>query len=96
MEMNLTALEKLSNQALHEYINDCIQNNFSALVQLLYRIDVSEQKLKKVLQESPNEDAAKLITQLILDRLEATKKARAEFAKPTPPNNVAIDNEEKL
>jgi hypothetical protein len=48
------------------------------------------------LQESPNEDAAKLITQLILDRLEATKKARAEFAKPTPSNNVAIDNEEKL
>jgi len=96
MEMNLTTLEKLSNQAIHDYINECIQNNFSALVQLLYRIDVSEEKLKKVLQDSPNEDAAKLITQLILDRLEATKKARAAFAKPTSNSGLQIDNEEQL
>ena len=50
-------------------------------MQLLYRIDVSEAKLKKVLHENPNEDAAGLIADLIIERIAIAKKARDSFSK---------------
>ena len=37
---------------LMQYINHLIQNNFEKLVSLLYRIDVSEKKLKQILQQT--------------------------------------------
>ncbi|MFY8166367.1 MAG: hypothetical protein ACOVJ8_07230 [Sediminibacterium sp.] len=83
MELNLLALEKLSTAELEEFINDCIKTDFSRLVQLLYRIDVSEQKLKTILQANPNEDAGKLIAAVIVERLAATKKARESFSDRT-------------
>ncbi len=36
--------------------------------------------LKNILQSNPNEDAAKLIAAVIIERLAATKEARARFA----------------
>jgi hypothetical protein len=98
MEINLQALEKLTVPDLALAINELIKNDFSKLVQLLYRIDVSEAKLKSILQEHPNEDAGKLIAQVVLERLAATKKARAMFSKPneTNPSIKEIDNEERL
>jgi Tfp pilus assembly protein PilF len=59
-------------------------------VQLLYRIDVAENKLKTILQSNPNEDAAKLIAAVIIERLAATKEARARFAAT---NNIFEDEE---
>lgn len=79
MEINLQTLEKLTTPNLEQIINDLIKNDFSKLVQLLYRIDVSEAKLKNILNSHPNEDAGKLIAQVILERLAATKKARESF-----------------
>ena len=79
MELNLQSLEKLDTPHLEQAINKLIKHDFSRLVQLLYRIDVSEAKLKYILNAHPNEDAGKLIAQIILERLEATKKARASF-----------------
>lgn len=79
MELNLQSLEKLDTPHLEQAINELIKHDFSRLVQLLYRIDVSEAKLKYILNAHPNEDAGKLIAQIILGRLEATKKARASF-----------------
>lgn len=83
MEKNLHEIELLAPNDLIAYINDCIQQDFNKLVQLLYRIDVSEQKLKIILQSHPNEDAAKLIAEVIIERLAATKAARASFASVT-------------
>ena len=80
METNLLALEKLSTLELETMINDLIKEDFSKLVQLLYRIDVSEVKLKNVLKEHPNQDAGKLIAQIVIERLAATKKARESFS----------------
>ena len=45
MEIALHELEQLSANDLIVYINDCINQDFNKLVQLLYRIDVSENKL---------------------------------------------------
>ena len=80
METNLLALEKLSTSELETMINNLIKEDFSKLVQLLYRIDVSEAKLKNVLKEHPKEDAGKLIAQIVIERLAATKKARESFS----------------
>ena len=66
---------------LTEKINDLIQNNFNHLVQLLYCIDVNETKLKKVLKDNPNEDAAKVIAQLIIERQQQKVLSRNTFRK---------------
>jgi len=83
MEKALYEIEQLTPNNLIAYINDCIQNDFNKLVQLFYRIDVSEAKLKSILQLNPNEDAAKLIATVIVERLAATKAARASFSTVT-------------
>ena len=94
MELTIQALEKLSPEDLANAINELIKNDFSKLVQLLYRIDVSEAKLKYILQTHPNEDAGKLIAAVVIERLAATKKAREMFSRPK--GNDSIDDEEKL
>ncbi len=91
MDINLLALEKLSTPDLETLMNELIKNDFSKLVQLLYRIDVSEAKLKNILQANPNEDAGKLIAQVVLERLAATKKARESFGTRLP----TIENDEE-
>ncbi len=90
IEINLQSLEKLATPDLESLINELIKNDFSMLVQLLYRIDVSEQKLKNILQENPNENAGKLIAAVVLERLAATKKARESFKTP-----LGIDDQEE-
>ena len=92
MEINLQSLEKLDTPNLESTINELIKNDFSRLVQILYRIDVSEAKLKNILSENPNEDAGKLIAQVIIERLAATKKAMESF-NTTPRID---DTEERL
>ena len=97
MEKTFSELEQLGPSDLIAFINDCIKNDFNKLVQLLYRIDVSEEKLKSILQSHPNEDAAKLIATVIVERLAATKAARASFSKsgkidqPDSENNAHDD-----
>jgi hypothetical protein len=93
MEINLVALEKLTMPDLETMINELIKEDFSKLVQLLYRIDVSEAKLKNILQANPNEDAGKLIAQVVIERLAATKKARESFGTTLP---KIEDDEERL
>ncbi|WP_462252363.1 hypothetical protein [Ferruginibacter sp.] len=71
-DMALELPEKISFAELEEKlsasINQLIQNNFEKLVSLLYRIDVSEKKLKNLLQDHVNENAGKIIAQLIIER----------------------------
>jgi hypothetical protein len=91
MEKTFSELEQLGPSDLITYINDCIQHDFNKLVQLLYRIDVSEEKLKYILQLNPNEDAAKLIAAVIIERLAATKAARASFSRTGKIDQAASD-----
>jgi len=89
MELSLLTLETYSKEKLIDYLNEFINHDFSKVVQLLYRIDVSEAKLKKVLQKNPNEDAAGLIADLIIERIAIAKKARASFSRDN--NNASND-----
>lgn len=98
MEIALHEIEQLSPTDLIVYINDCINHDFNKLVQLLYRIDVSENKLKTILQSNPTEDAAKLIAAVIIERLAATKAARASFttnkiSQSTSENNSTTEDD---
>ena len=55
-------------QRLSEFINHLIQTNFQQLLLILYRVDVSEKKLKHLLEADSGEDAATIITKLIIER----------------------------
>src|SRR5690349_14126413 len=45
---------------LRDYINYLLLQDFNKLVNVLYRVDVSENKLKQILHDDPQTDAADL------------------------------------
>jgi hypothetical protein len=63
-----TTIEALE-AILADRINLMITADFNGLVQLLYRIDVSEPGLRQLLKENPATEAGKLISGIILERL---------------------------
>ena len=76
---------------LSRYINDLILNDFQKLVSLLYRIDINESRLKKLLQDENHEDAGRVIADLIIQRQLEKIKTRQQFKRP----NENIDESEK-
>ncbi|MGB3115025.1 MAG: hypothetical protein WBB11_02215, partial [Ferruginibacter sp.] len=62
-EINLD--DNLSLEELHhrlaDYLNQLMVNDFNRLLNLLYRIDVNEEKLKTSLKEFYDKDAADVI-----------------------------------
>jgi len=78
--------EKLRRQ-LVEAINHLLVNDFASVVQLLYRVDVSEKKLKQLLKEQPQTDAAVLVVGLLIQRQEEKIKTRNSF----PTGNASED-----
>ena len=73
----MDALETL----LAEKINDMINKDFNALVQLLYRIDVNEAKLRRVLRDNQASDSGRLIARLILERQWQKILTRREYGR---------------
>lgn len=90
MITDISLLPSLTPEALAKEVNEMIEYNFEGLIQLLYRLDVSEQKLKEVLAANQQEDAGTLITAAILERLAQREKAR-QLYKP----DTNIPEEEK-
>jgi hypothetical protein len=66
---------------LAENINDMINKDFNALVQLLYRIDVNETKLRGVLRDNQASDSGRLIARLILERQWQKILTRREYGR---------------
>ncbi len=66
---------------LKEAVTDLINNDFDSLLQLLYRVDVSEQKLRQMLSDFPAADAAGIISNLLLERQLQKIKSRREHAQ---------------
>jgi SOS response regulatory protein OraA/RecX len=79
IDNELLTLETLSAEQLADYIRQIIDSDFQRLVQLLYRLDVSEEKLKNVLADNPSGDAGALIAQLVMERMEQSKLTREKF-----------------
>jgi hypothetical protein len=75
----LLRIESLSRAQLVDYIHQLIDSDFQRLVQLLYRLDVSEEKLKNLLADNPSGDSGAIIAQLITERIEQSRKTRESF-----------------
>lgn len=64
---------------LKEEVNRLINEDFNKLVQILYRIDVPEKKLRQVLSDNPSTDAADIIAKMIMERQMEKARLRAAF-----------------
>lgn len=53
---------------LASYITHLIHFDFNQLVQILYRLDIDEKKLKTLLGDHKQVDSARMIASLIIDR----------------------------
>jgi hypothetical protein len=66
-------------EALAGGINHLIQADFTRLINILYRIDISEQTIKQTLENQADKDAGVLIAELIIERQLQKQKMRAQF-----------------
>ena len=66
--------------ALAAVINQMILHQYDRLIQLLYRMDIDEKKLKTLLQDHPKTDAGRIMAALVIER-EQQKIASREANK---------------
>ncbi len=69
--------------ALAAHINDLIVNNFEKLIYLLYRIDISENRVKQLLEQSRNTMAGETIAKAIIERQLQKIALRQTHTPPT-------------
>lgn len=81
-ELVRTATAAEFRDILAAYIHSLINHKFAYLVQLLYRLDVAEQKLKAALANAAGCDAGLVIADLIIQRqlqkIETRRKYRRD------------------
>lgn len=70
-----------SKQILIDKINELINNDFQKLVLILYRVDVSEAKLKQLLDENVGTNTALIIADLMIERQAEKIRSRQLFSK---------------
>lgn len=61
-------VHQMSREDLSKTINDLIDNDFHALIQVMYRMDINEKLLRETLLIHTDQDAGDLIADLIMDR----------------------------
>ena len=66
-------------QKLTAFINELIVNDFQRLITILYRIDVDEKKLKRILLENAGTDAGEIIATLVIEREIQKIETRKQF-----------------
>lgn len=77
--LDIAQIELLSKTQLIDAINWLIINDFEKLVFILYRIDVSEAKIKTLLNKENTNFAAPVIADAIIERLEEKKVSRQKY-----------------
>ena len=58
----------LLKERLSSHINFLIRSDLQKLFSILYRVDVSESKLKHLLKENPEQNASNIIADLVIER----------------------------
>ena len=68
-------------EALVKFIDQLIQNDFNRLLNILYRVDVSEEKLKVRLAQNKgsNFQSAEIIAHLLIEREQEKIVSRAKY-----------------
>ena len=64
---------------LQERINYLIIHDFHRLASILYRVDISESKLRKLLHDNSDQAAGNIISELIIERQLQKIKSREQF-----------------
>ncbi|MEO6894720.1 MAG: hypothetical protein ABI136_06750 [Ginsengibacter sp.] len=82
---------KETRNKLIDLINKLINKDFEALIQLLYRVDVNEKKIRAYLNENSNEDSAAIIADLIIERQLQKIESRKKYSS----KNDNHSNEER-
>ncbi|HET6994004.1 MAG TPA: hypothetical protein VFI06_03430 [Chitinophagaceae bacterium] len=77
-------------ESLSRMLNDLINEDFEKLVQFLYRLDIDEKKLRKILEINTDRDAGEMIAELVIERQLQKIKYRREFKR-----DENIDEDEK-
>src|SRR6187549_3552835 len=93
-ELGIIVNEKghsFDKQILAEKIDQLINTDFQKLVLILYRMDVSEIKLKQLLNENPGTNAAIIIVELMIERQAEKIRSRQQFNK----SDENINDDEK-
>ena len=70
-------------EVLVTFIDDLIRNDFNRLLSILYRVDISEEKLKRMLAENKDTQvrSAELIAQLLVEREQEKIISRAKYRR---------------
>jgi hypothetical protein len=84
LNSQLTTLEKAELRIdVIQHINHLLVYDFNKVIQILYRVDVNEQKLKELLQSNAQTDAAIIIADLLIERQEEKLKTKETFRSNT-------------
>lgn len=83
MQFDLQHIEKLDKENLSKAINFLIENDFNALINLLYKIDVDEKQMKLHLQNNMESTAGDVIADLIIRRQQQKQNTRKQFNQQT-------------
>lgn len=78
-ENNYSYADLLQNLSYH--INHLITNDFTKLIALLYRLDVSEEKVRILLKNQTHELACVSIAKLIIERQQKKMQMKASYKK---------------
>ncbi len=77
--LDISLIEKMSKEDLANAINYLIEQDFHALIQILYRLDINEDFLKQTLHDNAEKDAGLLIANMIIDRQIQKEKFKKQF-----------------
>jgi hypothetical protein len=66
---------------LTEKFNELIKTDFNSLVQLLYRIDISEAKLKQALKENEGKNTGEILAEMTIERQMQKIKSRQQYKR---------------
>ena len=86
LQIEETVSERSSAEQLEvlvTFIDDLIRNDFNGLLSILYRVDISEEKLKRTLAENKDTQvqSAELIAELLVEREQEKIISRAKYRR---------------
>ena len=91
-ENEVSELGRQGRETLAAGINEMINNDFSGLINLLYRFDIDEKKLRHLLIADSGKDAGIIIADLLIERQIQKEKTRLGFDG----SDVIMDFQDKL
>ncbi len=90
MDITFVSADDWKNSIIQK-VNELLVTDMNKLISVLYRMDISEHKLSRLLKEHPGTDAAILITELMIERQLEKIKSRHAFNR----RDDTLSDEEK-